>query len=201
MTGDVGPFVVTLVHGTFARGAAWANDADALIRRRLHAAFGDAVRVRAFNWSGGNSHPHRWRAAEELRADQAALALSEPGLPRFVVAHSHGGNVALYALGDAAPPVCGAPFGSCTQLGGSACDEYSGDIPADMARTQCEQAGNTYASTPCNTTGAVGGCRFDLPDGVDGMGRWCTTTWMFPPATTDNVMQLCVTPGVYVPPP
>jgi len=101
VTTEASPFVVTLVHGTFARGAAWANDDAALVRQRLRERFGEAVRFRAFNWSGSNSHSARRAGAKALREDQEEVARTCPGLPRFVVAHSHGGNVALYALGDA----------------------------------------------------------------------------------------------------
>ena len=135
-----------------------------------------------------------------IAASLAAAGACASDEPPFPDGGGGGGGVEVDG-GGTTPAVCGAPFGSCTQLGGAASDEYSGDIPADVARMQCEEAGNTYASGPCNTAGTVGGCRFDLPDGIDGMGRWCTTTWQFPPTTTANVMQACVTPGVYVPPP
>lgn len=120
MTAEAAPLVVTLVHGTFARGAAWANDDGALIRQRLRKRFGESVRFRAFNWSGSNSHSARRVAAQALREDQAAAAREHPGVPRFVIAHSHGGNVALHALGgDAAAPglagivTIGTPFITC----------------------------------------------------------------------------------------
>ena len=37
------PFVITLVHGTFAPGAAWANEEDSALRQALRTAFPDVV--------------------------------------------------------------------------------------------------------------------------------------------------------------
>ncbi len=50
-----------------------------------------------FTWSGKNSHPSRMEAGKEL-ADYIAGLKLDPSDRLFLVAHSHGGNVALYAL-------------------------------------------------------------------------------------------------------
>lgn len=113
-------FTVTLVHGTFARGAPWASDENAVIRTRLREAFPSRVTVRQFDWSGRNSHAARLEAGAALAEDQAALAASNPEMPRFVIAHSHGGNVALYSLREASERTLpagivtmGTPFIAC----------------------------------------------------------------------------------------
>ncbi|GLW35591.1 hypothetical protein [Actinoplanes regularis] len=87
---------VTLVHGT-----RWL---DRLRRRvppwvengRLRAALeGPDVTVEAFLWSGGHSYSARARAAAELENFLAEQA--RRGGRQWIVAHSHGGNVALHA--------------------------------------------------------------------------------------------------------
>ena len=111
-------FVITLIHGTFAPGAGWANKEDSALRKALLAAFPDQVECRSFNWSGKNTHEARLMAAGEFAAYQQAVALSDPGIPNFVITHSHGGNVALYALAANGPSpagiiTMGTPFITC----------------------------------------------------------------------------------------
>ena len=97
--------VLTLVHGTWGRGifwpigdAAWTVDGSilcSLLRER----FGQHIVFRRFRWSGGNTHTARMRAAKELRAYLHENLERWPKGDHFVIAHSHGGNVALYATG------------------------------------------------------------------------------------------------------
>ncbi len=89
-----GPSVV-LVHGTFGKHAAWLGR-DAPFRRTLDAALGRRAAVYGFCWSGSNSHVKRLAAAARL-ADRIGRVSSGDGGQVFVVAHSHGGNVALHA--------------------------------------------------------------------------------------------------------
>lgn len=91
-----------LVHGTWARGAPWTNPTSDL-RSHLLAVFGAETECRVFNWSGRNSLDHRKRAAEELRALIADTQNRFPGRLCVVVAHSHGGNVAMSALSAEGP--------------------------------------------------------------------------------------------------
>lgn len=113
--------VVTLVlHGTFARDATWwrpGNGGEATFADRLE----DALHARGapgsvwqpvieagvdpstFSWSGENSHRARLRAAADLAAKLDSLAdhagaTSDAPLAVNIVAHSHGGNVALESL-------------------------------------------------------------------------------------------------------
>ena len=97
--------VVTLVHGTFGRlpgrDAAWARDGSVL-RRRLEEELGADVVFLPFRWSGMNWPSARYRAARRLCDHLRVTAERHPERRHYVVAHSHGGNVALYALRDAA---------------------------------------------------------------------------------------------------
>ena len=94
------PVLITLVHGTFAPGAPWTRDDSALckaLRERLPGASIDA-----FTWSGHNSNRARLDAGFELAQwteERITEYEREHGGPidHYVIAHSHGGNVALYA--------------------------------------------------------------------------------------------------------
>ena len=95
--------VVTLVHGTFGRlpwrDAGWTREESAL-RQRLQAEVGEVLFV-PFRWSGMNWPAARYRAARALREHFASIAERYPRHAHYIVAHSHGGNVTLYALRDA----------------------------------------------------------------------------------------------------
>ncbi len=111
-------FIITWIHGTFAPGAGWANAEDSALRKALLAAFPDQVECRSFNWSGKNTHEARLMAAAEFAAHQKTTSLADAGIPNFVISHSHGGNVALYALmtHDYSPAgiiTMGTPFITC----------------------------------------------------------------------------------------
>jgi pimeloyl-ACP methyl ester carboxylesterase len=89
--------VITLVHGTFAPDAAWTRP-DSALRSRWPATPERPVRFSVFEWSGGNSHQDRVTAAGELAEHIRALTTEYDTASHLVVAHSHGGNVALGAL-------------------------------------------------------------------------------------------------------
>lgn len=91
--------VITLVHGTFAAGAPWTQPESAL-RRGWPATPERPVCFSVFDWSGGNSHLDRVKAAGELAEHLSALTSEQPAAAHLVIAHSHGGNVALAALGQ-----------------------------------------------------------------------------------------------------
>src|SRR5262249_42885287 len=55
--------------------------------------------IRAFLWSGANSVHARDRAASEL-SEELRKDLQDPNATAVIIAHSHGGNVALRALQD-----------------------------------------------------------------------------------------------------
>jgi pimeloyl-ACP methyl ester carboxylesterase len=91
--------VVVLVHGTFAREAEWIRPSSQF-SVSLASSLGYGTEVRSFRWSGANSHSARLQAAEELRVFLHESLDSFPSSRHFLLAHSHGGNVVLYALRD-----------------------------------------------------------------------------------------------------
>lgn len=96
---DAAPITIVLEHGTWARGAAWTRE-DSKLCQRLRADVGAPVRFCPYTWSGGNSHADRLDAAVGLGTRLRELAEACPSEKRFIVGHSHGGNVACYALRD-----------------------------------------------------------------------------------------------------
>jgi pimeloyl-ACP methyl ester carboxylesterase len=92
--------VVIFIHGTFARQAQWCNSENSPIRSALTTALGDRMAFRVFEWSGKNSHRARIKAGNELAKFHEQILVTFPKSKIFWIAHSHGGNVALYALND-----------------------------------------------------------------------------------------------------
>lgn len=101
--------VVTLVHGTWGRGmfcpsgdAPWTTEESTLCKSlKAPEHLGPSTIFRRFRWSGKNRHKARSKAANELHDYLARNFNSWPKAKHFVVAHSHGGNIALYAMNDA----------------------------------------------------------------------------------------------------
>lgn len=99
--------VVTLVHGTFARHAPWMQDTPKKVEEgalcsALRGIEGTAIR--RFCWSGGNSHSARLQAGHDLAIYMQDVKKQFPDDARhFIIAHSHGGNVALYAMEHEGP--------------------------------------------------------------------------------------------------
>jgi hypothetical protein len=93
--------VATLIHGTWARAARWTR-ADAPLGAALREAFGERVALFRFAWSGHNRARARERAAERLQAHLRGLRVRYPDARHYVIAHSHAGNIVMYALRDVA---------------------------------------------------------------------------------------------------
>lgn len=97
-------YVVVLVHGTWAQDAGWMRDSSTFCTtledelKNLGAQ--SIVLIRDFVWSGLNTYRARQEAAAELNKKLYAVIGDFPRSSVFVVAHSHGGNVALRALRD-----------------------------------------------------------------------------------------------------
>ena len=114
--------VFVLVHGTFARGSAWVAK-DSPICRTIRTASEDTpCRIIAFKWTGKNSHSERIRAGKMLERLIVKLVRIRPHARIFLIGHSHGGNVILYANRSGAVQnriagvVCMAtPFIDCEQ--------------------------------------------------------------------------------------
>ena len=111
---------ITLVHGTWPRGwrgvfltpfygrwpsrsfpkSLWSADGSEF-RNRLTAALskrGLSTRISPFLWSGANSVRERDKAAHKLVEHIRAKQSDYLSPTQVVIAHSHGGNVALCAL-------------------------------------------------------------------------------------------------------
>lgn len=86
------PIKVTLVHGTFASDATWIREGS----RMADALDAAGISHEPFVWSGGNSHKARMEAADDL-AKQLREG-KQDGVRQAVVAHSHGGNIAIHAV-------------------------------------------------------------------------------------------------------
>jgi len=103
--------IFTLVHGTFAKGTGWVTDESSPthFRSRLRAALEPHFDVRfddGFDW-GHSSLLRAWDntlSARRAGANKLIRYLTDlpdaGGARRLLVAHSHGGNVALHALKD-----------------------------------------------------------------------------------------------------
>ncbi|MES3023815.1 MAG: hypothetical protein V4857_19795 [Pseudomonadota bacterium] len=89
--------IVTLVHGTFAPHAQWTTPGS-LLYESIKREYGELAEIHTFVWSGENSHAARLGAGEALGAHLARLSASAMHKKHLIIAHSHGGNVALYAL-------------------------------------------------------------------------------------------------------
>jgi pimeloyl-ACP methyl ester carboxylesterase len=84
-----------LVHGTWARGARWAQG-SAVLPAAIRAKF-DEVIFHILEWSGRNNDSDRSTAASRLETEIRAVQASFPQAPIFLIGHSHGGNVCVRA--------------------------------------------------------------------------------------------------------
>jgi len=91
-------YAVTLIHGTFATGADWTKSGS-MLRQNIAEQLKD-VEFNIFNWSGRNTHQARIAAAEDLKVALKKEFAKHPDRHHYLIAHSHGGNVALYSLAD-----------------------------------------------------------------------------------------------------
>ncbi len=92
--------VVTLVHGTWATNAAWVESSSKLSSDLL-ARLPQPLVTNVFRWSGKNSASARNIAAANLAEELRKLIDHNPEAHHYVIGHSHGGNVALKAVGAA----------------------------------------------------------------------------------------------------
>lgn len=89
-------YVITLVHGNRPK-ANGRLAAGSFLRRELDGKLAD-VRFREFAWPGANTHAARIEAGDRLAAFMRDGHEQDPDARHFIVGHSHGGNVALYAM-------------------------------------------------------------------------------------------------------
>src|SRR5215831_8816470 len=89
--------VITMVHGTFARNAEWTSDHSPL-SRFLKEHLSQTLIIRRSPWSGANRNLDRIEASKKLSEMPDEGICKYPEALHFIIAHSHGGNIALYAL-------------------------------------------------------------------------------------------------------
>jgi pimeloyl-ACP methyl ester carboxylesterase len=91
-------YVFVLIHGTWARNADWCKD-DSELCKQLRSTY--PVRITVFHrfaWKGWNSALVRHKASEELARHLDTFTEAYPNAEIVIIAHSHGGNIACYAL-------------------------------------------------------------------------------------------------------
>lgn len=88
-----------LVHGTFANEAPWIQKEGAF-SAKLKEQFGNDLELVPFNWNGKNVHEDRFSESEKLRGKLKEVNTNYKDHRKIIIAHSHGGNLALYALRD-----------------------------------------------------------------------------------------------------
>jgi pimeloyl-ACP methyl ester carboxylesterase len=89
--------LIILVHGTWGTKSSWAIPEQSRLVRALRGHLPQHIEFRRFCWSGANRSSARARAADRL-AEQVRSELRARDRAIFVLAHSHGGNIALRAL-------------------------------------------------------------------------------------------------------
>lgn len=155
--------VVTLVHGTWARGYQWPE-----MRKFLNAHLEKPVRIDTFDWpvdgtsrwSAKNRADVRTKAASDLRLHLDARLAEHPAARHFIVAHSHGGTIVLSALRN---------YPQRSRIAGVACLS----TPFINVRMRSSPAARLlHLSAGLATlgwaSGLIAGARSDLPE----MGIW-----------------------------
>lgn len=89
-----GPILV-VVHGTWARGAAWTRRDSPLLAALLTT--WATFRLCRFEWSGKNGARDRLSASMNLARELEDIHKRYPDSPIVTLAHSHGGNIVAWA--------------------------------------------------------------------------------------------------------
>lgn len=88
--------IVYLIHGTFEPDAEWVTNDDSEIRQEIIKSIDTPITFCKIKWSGQNHFLARESATnllvEEIKKN------NQENLDQYIVAHSHGGNIALSAL-------------------------------------------------------------------------------------------------------
>lgn len=94
-------YLITLIHGTFARDAAWTRDVSKSgFQKKLAERLGGDVEFERLEWSGKNCQADRINGGQVLAETLSRQGLLKKERKHFIICHSHGGNVALYAAAD-----------------------------------------------------------------------------------------------------
>jgi RHS repeat-associated protein len=100
---------IWFIHGTASNSRTWVLHFSE-VRQRITEYFGDTADFR-FNWGPNNNDDTVRRAAAELLANQIrAYHQNHPTEKIRIVAHSHGGNVAIMAANILGNPLKGTPI-------------------------------------------------------------------------------------------
>ena len=87
---------ITLIHGTFASEGLWFREGS-FFRIFFLQKCEMPLEFHPFIWDGGNSHSSRLLAAKNLKSHILEINEKFPNSKHYLISHSHGGNVALYA--------------------------------------------------------------------------------------------------------
>lgn len=90
---------ISLIHGTWARYSTWPDEGSA-IRNVLKQELGDQVEFCVPRWSGRNRDSDRDEAAKQLVNELRVKWKETPTRARYLVCHSHGGNIAIRAAAE-----------------------------------------------------------------------------------------------------
>src|ERR1700733_15019189 len=89
--------IVTLVHGTWGQNSPFLAP-ESLLRTVLRDRVDATIEFVVFRWSGKNSISSRLKAGRELATLLHRNFINQPTEAHALICHSHGGNVAMYAL-------------------------------------------------------------------------------------------------------
>jgi hypothetical protein len=89
--------LVYLVHGTYAKTSPWAIPDQSALAKKIKEGLAGSVAFDRLKWCARNRVHDRLEAAARLRT-KITKELAHCDRPIFIVAHSHGGNVAVRAL-------------------------------------------------------------------------------------------------------
>jgi pimeloyl-ACP methyl ester carboxylesterase len=95
--------VITLVHGTFASWSGWPQSDGqfaTLLRKRLP---GLQTHVQSVQWSGWFSGRSRQKGAERVASRLDRATATWPNSRHYLIGHSHGGAVAMFAVDKCLP--------------------------------------------------------------------------------------------------
>lgn len=92
-------YLITLVHGTFATNAPWTQQNSQFCANLVKELDGQ-VTFLSFHWSGKNNNNSRIEASRDLLEELKRQQKEFPDYTKIIIAHSHGGNIAMYALRD-----------------------------------------------------------------------------------------------------
>src|SRR5262249_9551960 len=99
--------LVTLVHGTWPhgffprlrrRGPLWFEEGSPFLAQLGAELDGIPHKINALQWTGANSVNERDAVAHRLAENLSAEHSEHPQAIQLIIAHSHGGNIALRAL-------------------------------------------------------------------------------------------------------